>query len=50
MEKTKFRFIDKVLTPQNPQDLYFINREESLRQYVFIMFIGLLLILYMVVA
>ena len=43
------RFIEKVLTPFNPKDRYYINYEELIKQYTVMILVGCVLILYFIV-
>ena len=42
----EIKFIKHVLTPQNPKDIYHINYEDALRNYLVVLLISLLMIFY----
>lgn len=44
----ELKFITKRLTPENPQDRYYINYEETKKSYYWMILIGSIMVLYFV--
>lgn len=51
VDKAKeYRFIGEVMTPENPQDVFYFSVEEHMRYYYMMMLLGFILVGYMIVA
>lgn len=44
----QLKFISKQLTPENPQNMYYMNYEETFKTYFALILIGLLMVAYLI--
>lgn len=49
MEDKNVKFIERIETATNPKDIYYVNYENMIQTYFFVMAIGLLIIGYMII-
>ena len=44
----QIKFVRDVLTPQNPRDMYYFNVEQRIESYMMMVFIGVIMIMFLV--